>query len=234
MSDTNLWDHHQNENRVSLEEWYFRQDFIKREIWKRIVPGGKILEIGFGDGYLLAELSKWWYSVIWQDLSEENISLTKNQWKDANIDFLLGDESGKLLVEDNSLDWFIASEVCEHMTDDELVIFVGELKRVMREWSQAIITVPYHENLARMTQFCPHCSNSFHTWWHKQSWNDEKIEKVFSGFSDLKIRRFMSLGRTHSENFFIRTVAKWLDLLFWIKQNSFEFLPSNYLIILKK
>ena len=95
--------------------------------------------------------------MIGQDLSEENIALTKKDWPEAKVEYLLGDESGKLLVEDNTLDGFIASEVCEHMTDEEIVVVVGEIKRVLKSDSHAIITVPFHENLAKSTHFCPHC-----------------------------------------------------------------------------
>lgn len=172
--------------------------------------------------------------MIGQDLSEENINLTKKDWPEANVEYLLGDESGRLLVEDNSLDGFIASEVCEHMTDEELVVVVNEIKRVLKSDSHAIITVPYRENLAKSTHFCPHCGNSFHKWGHKQSWTEEKLRAVFTGFSDIKIRRFISLGSHHHKNLFIRTAAKMLDALFLIKEDLFEFIPSNYIMVLKK
>ena len=112
---------------------------------------------------MLANLAPY-YTMYGQDLSEENIEITKKDWPDAKVNYLLGDESGKLLVDNASLDGFIASEVCEHMTDEELVVFVSELKRTLKPDGHAIITVPFHENLTKSTHFCPHCGNTFHTW----------------------------------------------------------------------
>lgn len=234
MTDKNLWDHHQDENRIHLREWYFRQNLILKKIQKFLVKWWKILEIGFWDGYLLNTLSKEWYKVIGQDLSEKNIEITKNQWNNKKIQFLLWDDTGTLLVEDNSLDGFIASEVLEHMTDEGLGFCVQEIYRTLKAWGYAFITFPYKEVLNRSTHFCPNCWTWFHTWWHKQSWNDEKISTLFKDFEIVKSNRFISIGIKHYNNLLVRYICLFLNKLFVIKPDFLEFISSNYFLVLKK
>ena len=110
---------------------YPRQNSIFHNV-KKYIPNKtgdkKILEIGFWDWYLLNKLALDGYNVIWQDLSDINIEQTKKQWRNNKIKFKLGDDSWKILTDDVSLDWFIASEVLEHMSDEELQICVSEKK----------------------------------------------------------------------------------------------------------
>lgn len=234
MSDTRLWDHHQNENRSHLQDGYHRQDRIKKTI-ENLTKTGTILEIGFWDGYLLSNLSDMGYTTIGQDLSEKNIELTKKQWPEASTIFLLWGEDGKLLVEDESIDVFVASEVLEHMSDSELENTVSEIKRVLKPGWHAVITFPFQEDLAKMTQFCPHCEKSFHKWWHKQNWNDEKIMKVFSWFADIQVKRFFSLMRRHRYNPIVRLITGMLEIFFSLfSRNILPHLSSNYFIILEK
>ncbi len=234
MSDTRLWTYHQDTNRNFLQEWYARQELLRKIVEKTIPKNGTILEIWFGDGYLLQRLSKLWYSVFGQDLSIENIEITKKDPASEKITFLLWDETGTLKIDDNSLNGFVASEVLEHMNNEELTHAIGEILRVLKPWATAIITVPYKENLDASTHYCPHCGNTFHTWWHKQSWNEERIQEVFTWFKNTSIQRFMSLGQSHYKNPLIRIAAKVLDASFFINRDMFGFISSNYLIVLKK
>lgn len=234
MSDTNLWTHHQWSNRNHLKEGYYRQNMLLKTVKKHIPAGGTILEIGFWDGYLLSQLALWWYTALWQDISAENIEITKNQWPTSKIQFLLGGEDGKLLVESDSIDGFIASEVLEHFSDSELEEIVPEIYRVLKPGGCAIITFPYHENLEKSTHFCPNCSTVFHTWWHKQSWNRDTVNRVFAIFKEISLTRFISLGQLHAKNIFIRILAYILDTLFLVKQDIFEWVTSNYLVVVKK
>lgn len=233
MSDKNLWDFHQDTNRLHLSEGYFRQDYLLVNIQKYL-PSGKTLEMGFGDGYLLNHMTHSGYEVTGQDLSEKNIENTKEQWKNPNIRFLLGDVSGKLLCEDASFDGFIASEVLEHMSDEELAICTNEIFRVLKTGGYAFLTFPYKENLAKSMNFCPNCSTQFHKWGHKQSWNNEKIISQFRDFEIIKINRFISLGKAHYDNLLIRGASWILGNIFHVKMDFLDFLGSSYLVILRK
>lgn len=192
MKDTQLWTFHQNQNRSHLQAWYPRQDMILKWILKHIPRWKEILEIGFWDGYLLKRLDLAWYKVFWQDISRLNLGLTSEQWKPHNITLLLGDETGKLHLKNEELSGFIASEVLEHMSDEELEKSVKEIYRTLKTEWYAFITVPAEENLKWSECACPNCGEVFHKWWHKQRWNKDKILKTFSIFEILIIEEFFN------------------------------------------
>ncbi len=200
VNDKRMWDFFQNnekENsggernlRKQLGFSYPRQNSFFNNV-KKYIPlktGDKILEIGFWDWYLLNKLASNGYDVIWQDLSDINIEQTKKQRKNDKIKFKLGDDSWKILVDDESLDWFIASEVLEHMSDEELQTCVSEIYRCLKSEWYAFISFPCRENLDNRTCICPECWAVFHKVWHKQRRDREKIDKVFKKFKIIKIR----------------------------------------------
>lgn len=232
MSDKQLRDHHQNDNRGHLVQWYPRQNRLFRKIKKTLSVWSKILEIGFGDGYLLNKLSHAGYLVFWQDLSKKNIELTQEQRNNPDIKFFLWDDSWNLLVPDNSLDWFVASEVLEHMNDAELDICVSEIYRSLKKWGMVFITVPVKEDLQANECICPECWEVFHKRWHKQYRDEQKIKETFNKFQITKI-----------EESFVRYVGKGvLDNLIWyvlfIIRNLFDKVTplgnKTYFLMFKK
>lgn len=232
MSDKRLRDHHQNENRSHLQAWYPRQDKIFKEILKRTTKWGQLLEIWFWDWYLLNKLSKTWYNVFWQDLSEKNIEITKNQWGNKNISFLLWDVSWKLLVDNNSIDWFIASEVLEHMTDEELSFCIKEIYRVLKKDWYAFITFPAKEDLKSSECVCPKCWEVFHKWGHKQYWDMKKINKLFTQFEIVKCNEFFN---RHTWNKILENIIGYFMLFSRNIINKFiELDNKSYFLILKK
>lgn len=225
--DTRLWDFHQDENRLHLRDSYPRQEMLLKKIWKFLKKWSKILEIWFWDWYLLNKLSLNWYDVIWQDLSEKNIEITKKQWSNDKISFVLWDDSWKFTFEDNSIDWFIASEVLEHMNNEQLNICVSEIYRFLKKWWYAFLTFPARENLKLNECMCPNCSETFHKWWHKQSWTDEKIKLKFKNFEIILLTEFVSRPKwTNIINGFIW----YLKYFWWYLLN----VNKSYLVILKK
>ncbi len=231
MPDSVLWDYHQNENRNHFIGWYPRSDKVFKFV-KKYLKKWKIYEIGFGDGYLLNKLSLAWYCCIWQDISELNIELTKKQWNNERINFVLWDLSWRLKADNNSLDGFIASEVLEHMDDEELNICINDIYRCLKKWWYAFITFPCREILKKEEFICPHCWNVFHIYWHKQSRDDSKIKEKFSKFEIVKIIEFFSRSPWRSKldkivgyyYFFLRTLFNSIFDIYW----------KTYLIVLKK
>lgn len=227
MSDTKLWDFHQDENREHLRDSYPRQDMIAKKIIKYIKQWSKLLEIWFWDGYLLNKLTNKWYKVIWQDLSKKNIEITKKQWKNDKISFVLWDDSWKFKFEDESIDWFIASEVLEHMNDKQLEICSSEIYRILKKSWFAIFTFPANEILKKSECSCPNCWEIFHKWWHKQSWTEEKIKLKFKKFEIIKLKEFVS--RPKSKNT-LQNLIGYLKYFWWYILN----MNKSYLVILKK
>lgn len=225
--DTTLWDFHQDENRNHLKDSYPRQDMISKKIAKFLNKWSKILEIWFWDWYLLNKLSNLWFEVIWQDLSEKNIEITKKQWNNNKITFILWDDSWKFQFDDNSIDWFVASEVLEHMNDEQLNICTSEIYRFLKVWWYAFLSFPARENLKLSECMCPNCSETFHKRWHKQSWTDEKIKDKFKNFEIILLKEFVSRSKWTS------LISEFIGYLkyFWSYVLNIN---KSYLVIIKK
>lgn len=182
-SDVRLWTHHQTDNAENLALGHSRQREIYEEV-RKIVPGGRALEIGFGDGTLLRMLSQS-YECHAADISEANVAQMRE--KVPGVEFRVMGVDGKLPYPDGFFDLFVASEVLEHMDDAELETALGEIRRVLKDGGHALVTFPARENLKDNECFCPHCGHSFHKWGHKQSWTRERVDSTFRGFRVLKV-----------------------------------------------
>jgi ubiquinone/menaquinone biosynthesis C-methylase UbiE len=187
-SDDILWTYHQTTNQESLLFGNPRQEMLFSVIKKHIQKNGKILEIGFGNGYLLNALSSQ-YRTYGADISVENI---EQMSKKVKAEFELVSSDGKLPYPDETFDAFVASEVLEHMDDKELVVCIEEAFRILKKGGYAIITIPAEEDLKKNECFCPNCEHVFHKWGHKQYWNKTKIRKVFATFQHMAITEYFN------------------------------------------
>lgn len=222
--DEKLWTHHQTDNVKNFLVGHPRQDMLFKKISNLIKPG-KILEIGFGDGYLLKKLSKK-YECFGADISSINIKQAKKNT--SSVRFKVIETDGVLPYDSDCFDAFIASEVMEHMSNQELVVCISEIYRILKKDGYVFITVPAEENLQENECFCPSCSHRFHKWGHKQIWGKEKILQKFKEFDIIYLKRkfFSNPGL----NFFgkIGVIAK-------IILSKFRSVSgATFLIILKK
>jgi cyclopropane fatty-acyl-phospholipid synthase-like methyltransferase len=194
--DVALWSHYQiNDTDAAFDAARPRLDALYGHI-RRLSPSGRLLEIGFGDGYLLRRLAEH-YECHGADISEENVQ--RMAAKVPNATFATVTVDGKLPYAENSFDLFVASEVLEHMDDAELETTVSEIHRVLKPGGRAVVSFPARENLKELESFCPNCGNIFHKWGHKQRWDRAKIERLFGRFSIEGV----------SERFFIDKRLNW-------------------------
>ncbi len=224
--DKKLWTYHQTVNRVHLKAGHSRQEKIYKEIIKSS-SSGKILEIGFGDGYLLKKLSKK-FVCTGADISEKNVKQIRNKIKNVSFDTINVD--GVLPYGDNEFDYFIASEVLEHMSDDELRINVNEIHRVLKLGGTAIVTVPAQEKFEDNACFCPNCNHIFHKWGHKQVFDDKRIDELFKMFQIVqKEIFFVHVGNSVIEKIISKFLCKVRSILVY-----FVDIPNkSYMIILR-
>ncbi|GBE17276.1 glycine/sarcosine/dimethylglycine N-methyltransferase [bacterium BMS3Abin15] len=231
--DAVLWDYHQTENVAHLIPAYIRQDMLYRKVAKRI-DGGKVIEIGFGDGYLLSKLSNK-YECYGADISDKNIEKTKKILKEKASLSLVGTD-GRLPFEDNYFDAFIASEVLEHMSDEELQKTIYEVQRVLMPGGYAFVTVPAEENLKNNECFCPNCKSRFHKWGHKQRWDKEIIKKTFNNFKIIDISEYYNrfVGTNKLENIMgriMQTIQTTIN--YFLKFPNKIYRNRNFVIVLK-
>jgi SAM-dependent methyltransferase len=183
-TDVALWSHYQTEAAEVFGFGHSRQDALFEEI-SRLAPGGRLLEIGFGDGYLLRRLAGK-YESHGADISAGNVE--KMRAGIPEVEFAVTEPDGSLPYPDAHFDLFVASEVLEHMDDAELDASVREIRRVLKPGGRAVITVPARENLSANECFCPNCGFKFHKWGHRQYWDSAKIRRLFADFKIVSIR----------------------------------------------
>lgn len=173
--DINLWDHYQVEARGIFDSAVPRFVFLWKKM-SRLIRGGNILDVGFGDGQLLAGMQKSGRDLFGIDISQRNVELTQEQFKQKGLAATLktGDIK-RIPFEDNYFDFVIASEVLEHLDDTTLDLGLAEIKRVLKPSGSFVITTPAYENLRDNEVYCPDCQKEFHRWGHKQSFTKEAL-----------------------------------------------------------
>lgn len=228
--DGRLWNYYQLENSDVYSGTHNRHRKVFSVATEYLQPESKVIEIGFGDGYLLSLLQKR-YQTFGADISQEIIDNVAK--KMPKVSFRRIDVGGGLPFSDNSFDGLIASEVLEHMTDAELSKCTEEICRVLKKGGIAILTFPAEENMKEGECYCPACGNVFHRWGHKQYWNRKLIMNRFKAFSKIEVHDFFVRfeGKVLSEYLigYIMHAARSVVNRFFFK------LPNrSYMVILKK
>lgn len=105
------------------------------------LAGGKLLDIGCGDGalsYLMA-MSGW--DVTGLDYSPTGLGYAREKFREegARASLMRGD-SCRLPVKDGSLDAVVAADIIEHLAEQEA--FLSEVHRVLKPGGAAVITTP--------------------------------------------------------------------------------------------
>lgn len=101
----------------------------------------KILEVGCGRGFYLKTLITAWpdLQVTGLDLNEKYLAVAKKFLGNSKVKLARGDAT-KLPFKANSFDRIIATEILEHIPDDEKAL--EEMYRVLKPGGIAMITVP--------------------------------------------------------------------------------------------
>jgi ubiquinone/menaquinone biosynthesis C-methylase UbiE len=203
-----------------------RHDLLARTI-KRIKKKGRVLDIGFGDGYFLRRIYKEGYSSYGADISTSNVKFTQKEFKKQGLNIKL--KHGKineLPFKDNFFDIIVASEVIEHTNVTEL----NEIRRCLKKGGYFIGTVPAEENLEENKCFCPNCNFVFHKFGHQQSFSQQKIKQLLKK-SNLKA---VLIKRKIIKNKNLNVFGKVEYILRKIINNFHPVGGANYLIIAKK
>lgn len=138
-----------------------------------------ILDFSCGKGDLIGHLSRHLtaqQTLTGIDVSEESISATIRR-NTANP-FFAGAHTitawpGPL--PDNSQDLVFATEVIEHLTDEEITGALEECRRLLKPGGRLFLTTPNNEILDAEKTLCPECGCIFHRWQHIQSWTRERL-----------------------------------------------------------
>lgn len=192
IDDVALWSHYQLEDSERFAIGHMRQGALFSAIRRRL-QSGKLLEIGFGDCYLLRLLAPH-YECHGADISPDIVEHMAREL--PTVRFAVAGADGRLPYADESFDMFVASEVLEHMNDQQLDRTISEMLRVLKPGGRALVTFPARENLDDNQCYCPNCGTTFHKWGHKQRWDEEKIRKTFCKFTIESIEERYFVGST--------------------------------------
>jgi SAM-dependent methyltransferase len=177
-SQNKLWAHFQNKSPETFEDAKPRLDYILRAISrKKISDVLSVLNIGAGNGYF-EERAK---QSGWEIYSLDPDEITVKRLLEKGIKASKG-HIEQMPFCDRSFDFVVASEVLEHLSDNQFRSGIGEIVRVMRNVGWFLGTVPYCENLSLNQVICPRCGEIFHRWGHKRSFDIRAIRDELSQF----------------------------------------------------
>jgi len=112
-------------------------DFVAKHLsayaWMRLQIGGmKVLDVGFGDGYGAAYLAEVAREVVGIDVVAGNIPWAQKKYPKPNLIFLHFD-GRKIPFPDGTFDAAGAFQVIEHIPEPQIVPWLCEIKRVLKD-----------------------------------------------------------------------------------------------------
>ncbi|HZS49324.1 MAG TPA: class I SAM-dependent methyltransferase [Bryobacterales bacterium] len=148
-----------------------------------ILPQGRhsVLDIGARDGYISRLLASRFQRVTALDLEKPAFTL-------ENVKTVKGDVT-KLDFPDNSFDVIVCTEVLEHIAPRLLRQACREIVRVVRH--EAVIGVPYKQDLRAGRTTCQTCKKKNPPWGHVNSFDERVLVKLFY---PLRVARLSILG----------------------------------------
>ena len=100
---------------------------------------GKVLEIGFGDGYGSSFLALSAQEVKAIDLFDVNVTAAAIKYPRSNLQFVKMDAT-RMDWKDNAFDAVVSFQVIEHIPQSLLGVFIHEIKRVTRDGGKAFLS----------------------------------------------------------------------------------------------
>lgn len=173
-----IWSYYQNEGVDSFGGAQPRLNYLIKAIGRlKKNASPRVLNIGVGNGYFELQAQKAGWSIYALDPDEVAIK----RLKAANISAEVG-HIERMPYEDNSFDFVVASEVLEHLDDEQRAQGIKEIARILKDGGHFMGTVPYNENLRVNMVLCPYCGEMFHRWGHHKSFQLADIVAELSPF----------------------------------------------------
>lgn len=110
---------------------FFAKHLSAYHFMRPSVNGKTVLEVGFGDGYGMAYLAETAKEVVGIDIAAPNIPLAMAKYPQKNLQFLHYDGLN-FPFPDATFDAVGSFQVIEHIPEDKLVHWLGEIKRVLK------------------------------------------------------------------------------------------------------
>jgi SAM-dependent methyltransferase len=182
-----VWQHFQGEASHVFADAKPRLEHLLKQIAKRATSAQPdILNVGAGDGYLELHVGQRGWRASSIDPDETTMAKLRQQGIDARAGTIAAAP-----FTDRAFDFVVASEILEHLTDDERHLALAEIHRLLKPQGWLIGTVPYAENLADFQAMCPGCGLEFHRWGHQASFTQNILKTEFASakLTTISIRR---------------------------------------------
>lgn len=155
-------------------------------VWGHLRQDGTHLDLGAGDGDLVAELLAAGLRVAAFEPSRERRKVLESRFQDQTGFIGCVDHSTE-----TQFDVVFLCEVIEHVLEEDFEAFLTNLGRLVRDGGTLIVTTPNTEDLDLSSAFCPLCGHLFHRWQHQRSMTAASLEAAMqrAGFESLVTHR---------------------------------------------
>jgi ubiquinone/menaquinone biosynthesis C-methylase UbiE len=183
----------------------------RRDLVRRMMPrdvGGKVLDVGCGDGSLALDLSERTQAKIFAaELTWKRVTRAKQRVRGLQA---VQTSIYELPYADNSFPLVTCTDLLEHLDDPERAM--RELVRVSSR--NVLVTVPYKINIEKT--LCPHCGKDYFLYGHQHSFGREGIDKLAQQ-AGARVTRF-----DHLIPMFECRRYKWFPPLKWLLWEHFK------------
>jgi 2-polyprenyl-3-methyl-5-hydroxy-6-metoxy-1,4-benzoquinol methylase len=199
------------ENPIENEEHNRLHQYILSEI---PAAASWVLDTGCGGGWLAGALKNKNKNVISMDISDINpIKATKNLPYPTHYGLVA--DVYELPLKDASMDYIVASEIIEHVSDPKR--FLDALFTALKPGGKIIVTTPYNERI--LESLCIHCNHLTPHNAHLHSFTEASIQKCLpQGIKSFKTTVFnnkvlVRLGIQRLLGFLPMSIYKGIDQL---------------------
>lgn len=116
-----------------------RLNFITDSLQKEIPAGGRVLDVGCGNGVISRHLGQFGYEVLGIDISEKTIEMARSRNRLPNVRFE-AISAEQLTAQGLQYDAVICSEVLEHL--DQPGLLLNTIYQSLKDTGLLIVTVP--------------------------------------------------------------------------------------------
>ena len=110
------------------------------DTFQRLGGGKNVLDVGCGDGYLMAQLARYATRVVGVEPESKAVAIARAQLKAAPNCEVIEGSCYKLPLPDRSFDCVTSTDVIEHLTEPKA--YLSEISRVLNPAGVVILTTP--------------------------------------------------------------------------------------------
>jgi SAM-dependent methyltransferase len=180
-----IWTHFQNNAPESFDAARPRLDFLVKQIRKCCsLERPVVLNIGVGSGYFERQAVRQSWEVHSLDPDARALASLEAFDVQGHVGCI-----EQIPLPSESCHCVVASEVLEHLTEDQGKHALSEVARVLKTGGAFLGTVPYREDLSAGQVVCPRCGELFHRWGHRRSFTLDLLRRDLAEYCVVKVVR---------------------------------------------